>query len=60
MSIDKPLFSFANNDQIMDKLKNFEVDGFDLSKHKTVFPTLIHTISILNQDNYVNLQKNEF
>ena len=60
MGIDKPLFSFANNDQIMDKLKNFKVDGFDLSKYKTVFPTLIHTISILNQDNYINLQKNEF
>ena len=44
MGIDRPLFAFANNDQIMDELKNFKVDNFDLSKYKTVFPTLIHTI----------------
>ena len=43
MGIDRPLFAFANNDQIMDKLKNFKVHRFDLSKYKTVFPTLIHT-----------------
>ena len=43
MRIDRPLFAFANNDQIMDELKNFKVDNFDLSKYKTVFPTLIHT-----------------
>ena len=43
MGIDRPLFVFFNNDQIMDELKNFKVDNFDLSKYKTVFPTLIDT-----------------
>ena len=43
MGIDRPLFVFFNNDQIMDELKNFKVDNSDLSKYKTVFPTLIDT-----------------
>ena len=44
MGIDKSLFfSFANNDKMMEELKNFKVDGFDLSKYKTVFPNLIDT-----------------
>ena len=43
MGIPRPLFAFANNDQIMDELKNFKVDNFDLSKCKTVFPTSIDT-----------------
>ena len=43
MGIDRPLFVFFNNDQIMDELKNFKVNNFDLSKYKTVFPTLIVT-----------------
>ena len=41
MGIDRPLFVFFNNDQIMGELKNFKVDNFDLSKYKTAFPTLI-------------------
>ena len=43
MRIDRPLFVFFNNDQIMDELKNFKVDNSDLSKYKTVSPTLIDT-----------------
>ena len=43
MGIGRPLFTFANNNQIMDELKNFKMDNFNLSKYKTVFLTLIHT-----------------
>ena len=42
MGLDFEFFTFLEYDRVMETIKNFRIDGFDITKaHKCVFPTRV-------------------